>query len=261
MKTMIVDDEPIMIKSFQRLSAGLESISLVGTFCYPEDALAFAKENDVELAVLDIAMPGMSGLELAKQLRAIRSDILICFITAFDSYVRESNELGADDYIVKPYKQETIEQMAARMQLLARRQRRNIYIQTFGRFTVFKDGEPVPLRGKAKEILALAVVKRGKEISNEECYSTIWENRPYDNISMKVYYNAVSRLKEALSEAGLSNLLFFTARGLLVNTELFDCDYYAKLDGNLTGEEHFEGEFMAEYTWGEYYLGDLMDIE
>ena len=104
MKTIIVDDEPIMLRSFQRLSQGVEGILLTGTFTDPEDALEFAANNEVELAVLDIAMPGMSGIELAKKLRELRADILICFITAYDTYVRESNELGADDYIVKPCK-------------------------------------------------------------------------------------------------------------------------------------------------------------
>ena len=259
MKTIVVDDEPIMLRSFKRLSSGIECLSIVGAFNYPDEALAFAESNDVDLAVLDIAMPGMTGTELAKKLKQIRPDILIVFITAYDEYIRESNELGADYYIVKPYKREVIEQMAERMKLLAHRQRKAFYIQTFGRFVVFKDGQPVPLRGKAKEILALVVTKRGKEISNEECYSTIWEDRPYSNVEMKVYYNAVKRLKDALTEHGLDELLISTTRGQMVNTELFDCDYYAYLDKSPSEREKFEGEFMSEYSWGEYYIGEILN--
>ena len=258
MKTIIVDDEPIMLRSFLRLSEDIDSINVVGKFEWPQEALEFAEKNEVELAVLDIAMPGMTGLELAAALRKIRPDILIVFITAYDEYIRESNQLGADDYIVKPYKKETIARMAERMKLLVRRQNKHIYIQTFGRFLVYFDGQPVPLRGKAKEILALIVTKRGKEISNEEIYSTIWEDRPYGNVEMKVYYNALKRLKDALEENGIRDLLQSTARGQTVNTELFDCDYYAWQDNNLGERDKFNGEFMSEYTWGEYILSDML---
>lgn len=258
MKTIIVDDEPIMLRSFRRQSAGIGALEIVGDFTAPEEALEYAGKNRIDLAILDISMPGMSGLELGKRLKALRPDILLVFITAYDEYIRESNEIGADYYIVKPYRRETIEQMAQRMELLSRRQSKHVYIRTFGRFTVFKDGMPVPLRGKAKEILALVVTKRGKEIGNEECYSTIWEDRGSDNISMKVYYNAVKRLKDALAENGLAELLISTSRGQIANTELFDCDYYDRLDGKTSHGNDFEGEFMSEYSWGEYYIPGLM---
>lgn len=258
MKTIIVDDEAIMLRSFKRLSEGISAIHLVGEFQYPEEALAYAKENPVELAILDISMPGMTGLVLAKALKNLRPDMLIVFITAYDEYVRESNQIGIDYYIVKPYKREVIEQMADRMQLLARRQQKNIFIQTFGRFLILRDDSPIALSGKAKEILALIVTRRGKEISNEEIYSTIWEGRPYGNAEMKVYYNALKRLKDALAEQNLSELLVSTARGQTVNTELFDCDYYAWQDKNMGERDKFTGEFMAEYSWGEYILADIL---
>ena len=259
MKTIVVDDESLMLKSFLRLSEGIDDIKIVGTFEYPFEALDYAKENEVDLAVLDIAMPGMTGIELAERLRAVRKDILVVFITAFDEYIRESNRIGADYYIVKPYKRETLVDMAKRMKLLSRGQLKDITIQTFGRFMVRKNNMPVRLTGKAKEILALIVTRRGKEISNEEIYSTIWEDRPYGNVEMKVFYNALRRLKDSLAEQGLSELLISTARGQMVNTELFDCDYYALLDGGSRADTRFTGEFLEEYSWGEYILADIMN--
>ena len=259
MKTIIVDDEPLMLKSFKRLSSGIESLNIVGEFTFPEEALDYAQSNEVNLAILDIAMPGMTGIELAEKLKANRPDILIVFITAYDKYLRQSNEIGADYYILKPYKRETIEQMAERMELLSRRQRKAVFIRTFGRFLVTKDGKPVALSGRAKEILALIVTRRGKEITNEEIYRTIWEDRPYGNIEMKVYYNALKRLKDSLREAGLSDLLQSTAGGQTVNTDMFDCDYYAWQDKETDERARFTGEFMSEYSWGEYILAEILN--
>ena len=119
-------------------------------------------------------------------------------------------------------------------------------------------GNPVPLRGKAKEIFALIVTRRGKEISNEEIFRTCWEDRTYSNEKMTVYYNALHRLKNSLAKAGLSDILLSSSHGQMVNTALFDCDYYDWLDQKATRQESsFEGEFLSEYSWSEYLIGDL----
>ena len=250
MRAIIVDDEPIMLRRFARLSADIPDLHLVGEFESAEKALAYARNNPVEVAFLDVAMPITNGVELAKALRIIRPDILIVFISAHDQYIWDFNQIGGDYYIIKPYSKETLEMG---------RQHKELFIQTFGRFTVFRNGKPIPLTGKAKEILALVVTKRGKEISNEEIYSTIWEERPYSNEKMTVYYNALRRLKRLLKEENLQDLLISTQRGQLVNESLFDCDYYAWQDGNMGSRDRFEGEFLSEYSWGEYILADIMN--
>ncbi len=259
MRAIIVDDEPFMIKSFMRLSDGIADLCVVGQLDCGLAAIDFVEHNEVEIVFLDIVMPDITGIECARRLKEIRPDIIIVFISAFDEYIRESNRIGGDYYIVKPYKREVLEMTVARMKLLQKRQRKTLFIQTFGRFSLLQDGVPVNLTGKAKEILALTVTKRGREISNEELYSTIWEDRPYSNDAMKVYYNALKRLREALAEAGLSGLLISSARGQRVNTEMFDCDYYNLLDSNMSELDKFEGEFMSEYSWGEYILGDILE--
>ena len=258
MRAIIVDDEYLMIHKFTRLTAELDDLELVEGFDNSEDALEYVKQNSVEAAFLDIEMPGINGIELAKRLRECRKDILIVFITAYEDYISDANEVNSDYYILKPYTKETLENVMEKLRLLSARQKKEIYIQTFGRFVVRNKGVPVRLTGKAKEILALVVTRRGKEISNEEIYSTIWEGRPYSNASMSVYYNALRRLKNALRKAGIEGILVSTVRGQTVDTELFDCDYYLWKDKKLESGHLFEGEFMSEYSWGEYILATIL---
>lgn len=242
------------------MSEEIEDLKVLETFETAEDAIAFADTQPFEIAFLDIELPGINGIECAKALREKMPELLVVFISAYDDYLRDSNLIGGDDYIVKPYRKETIEKTMDKMRLLVRRQKKNVAVQMFGRFTVMKDGIPVPLRGKAKEILALILVKRGKEISNEEIYSIIWETREYSNIHMKVYYNALKRLRDSLEMYGLSNMILSTARGQIANTELFDCDYYGwKDDRQFEAGGGFDGEFLSEYSWGEYILGSMID--
>lgn len=258
MKAIVVDDEYLMLKKFARLTEGIDDLELVGLFEDAQDALAFAAGGDVDVAFLDIEMPGMSGIELAGRLRELRADMLIVPVTAHESYIHESNRIGTDYYVVKPYTEQVLRAMMERLRLLAARQGKDVYIQTFGRFLVRKCGKPVPLTGKAKEILALVVTRRGKEISNVAVYSTIWEGRPCDNASMSVYYNALKRLRDALAKAGLEGLLVSTPNGQTVDTSLFDCDFYEWKDRTTDERCRFEGEFLSEYSWGEYLIGDLV---
>lgn len=259
MRAIIVDDEPLMLRRFERLSAGSKDLNIIGRFETAEDALDFAKEQPFETAFLDIAMPVMNGIELAKELRKIRTDIIIVFVSAHDRYLWDFNQIDGDYYIIKPYSKETLEKTMKRLHLILHRQEKALFVQTFGRFMVLKNGRPLPLAGKPKEILALIVSRRGKEMSNEEIYGTIWENRPYGNVEMTVYYNALRKLKRILKEEGIEDFLLSTRRGQMVNTSMFDCDYYSWLDRNIGGaRDRFEGEFMSEYSWGEYILSEIL---
>lgn len=259
MRAIIVDDEPLMLKRFVRLSSKINDLTIIGQFETADKVLEFASDNIFEVAFLDVALPVKNGIELARELRAMKPDVMIVFVSAYDKYLWDFNRIDGDYYIIKPYTEETIEAVMKRLRLLVQRQHKDIFIQTFGRFTVLREGRPLDLTGKAKEILALIVSRRGKEISNEELYSTVWENRPYSNVEMTVYYNAIRRLKQVLKKEGLEDLLISTKRGQMVNTSLFDCDYYAWQDGNMGYRDRFEGEFMSEYSWGEYILSQILN--
>ena len=261
MNAIIVEDEALMMRKFVRMTSGIEDLNLKGQFEDPYAALDYVRENPVEAAFLDIELPLMDGITLAQKIREIRENIIIVFITAYDEYIRESNNIGADYYLVKPYTREALLMMMEKLRVLSNRQNKSIYIQTFGRFIVKKDGDPIRITGKAKEILALIVTKQGREISNEEIYSVIWEGRPYSNANMAVYYNALRRLRKALKDANAENILVSTARGQMVDTEVFDCDYYAWKDKNMKKRDAFEGEFMSEYSWGESILSDILNEE
>ena len=258
MRAIIVDDEPLMVRKFVRLASGITDLNIVGQFSDAEEALDYVQGNEIEAAFIDVEMPGMDGIELAGCLREIRPDILIVPVTAYEGYIFEANQIGVDYYVVKPYTTTVLEEMMDRLRLIAGRQGKEVFIQTFGRFLVKKNGKPVPLSGKAKEILALVVTRRGREVSNEEIYRTIWEDRPCDNDSMGVYYNALKRLRDTLAKAELSELLVSTVHGQMVDTSLFDCDFYEWKDRTKDVRSQFEGEFLSEYSWGEYLIGELV---
>lgn len=223
-------------------------LSSIVFFETPDDCLRFAKNNSVCFVLIHADLQGDSKQNFARQLREY------CPKAAVIDVNKEYDEA----LLVQPVPNNDLTAAMNMMLPHQNKQKKEIYIHTFGRFVVFHNGQPVSLRGKAKEILALVVTRRGKEISNEELYSTIWENRPYSNRNMIVYYNALRRLKQALSKEGIRELLISTVHGQMVNTELFNCDYYEWLENDDKSKSGFEGEFLSEYSWGEYILGDMI---
>lgn len=252
-KTIVVDDERWMLVRFEEECKGVEAIELVEKFNNPLKALDFARENVVELAFLDISMPGMTGLTLSDKLRAIYPDIIIIFISAHDKYMVEAfRDKGADYFIMKPYTSEDIRSVIERAKLLSVRQKKTIYIETFGRFNIYKDGKFIRFTSAiAKEILALLVDKRGTALGNKEAFYTIWEDRAYDHQTAASYRKGLRKLRDTLDEAGIRDILISSGREHRLDITKFDCDYYQFLEGEPEAIQKFRGEYMLDYSWGE----------
>lgn len=107
MQTIAIDDEPLALSVVEALCEQNEFISLKRTFTQAKEAITYLESNPVDLIFLDIHMPSISGLQLAKQLPA--SSVFI-FTTAFSDYAIESYELQAIDYLLKPIKQDRFNQ-------------------------------------------------------------------------------------------------------------------------------------------------------
>jgi len=99
MKCIIVDDEPIARKGMQKLVENITGLELLGSFNSAEAASMFMMGNSVDLVFLDINMPGINGIEFA---RNIPKSTLIIFTTAYSEYALDSYEVEAIDYLVKP---------------------------------------------------------------------------------------------------------------------------------------------------------------
>ncbi len=108
LKTLIVDDEPLAIERLQLLCARQENINLVGTASDGEAAIRLAEQLQPDLLLLDIAMPGMDGLEVAKQLSKLKQPPAIIFVTAFDTFAVEAFGVAAIDYVLKPVETERL---------------------------------------------------------------------------------------------------------------------------------------------------------
>ncbi len=115
-KIIMADDEPGVLLLLYSMLSGLESALVVGTAENANDAIKLVKDQNPDLAFLDIELPDMRGIELAEELRKIKPDLVIVFITAHQEYSLEAFKLYAFDYILKPIDYERVKTTFRRIQ-------------------------------------------------------------------------------------------------------------------------------------------------
>jgi len=99
MNCIIVDDEPIARIGIEKLVRNISELNLIGSFENTLTASDFISQHPVDLIFLDIQMPGLNGIEFAKQ---IGKTTLVIFTTAYAEFALDSYEVDAIDYLVKP---------------------------------------------------------------------------------------------------------------------------------------------------------------
>lgn len=114
LRTLIVDDEPLAIERLVMLCAHIPGLSLVGTASDGEIALRLAKALSPDLILLDIAMPHVDGMDVAKALATGERPPAIAFCTAFDGFALAAFDVAAVDYLLKPVTSEGLVRAVAR---------------------------------------------------------------------------------------------------------------------------------------------------
>ena len=102
LKALIVDDEPLAIERMQVLCAELDRLSVVGTASDGEAALRLAEKLKPDLLLLDMTMPGMDGLAVAREAGKREDPPAVIFVTAHEDFAVEAFDIEAVDYVLKP---------------------------------------------------------------------------------------------------------------------------------------------------------------
>lgn len=115
LRTLIVDDEPLAIERLQLLCAREPGIALVGTASDGHQALRLAEALQPDLVMLDISMPELDGMAVARALGDAPHKPAVIFVTAFDAFAVEAFDLAAVDYLLKPVSPDRLTRAVARV--------------------------------------------------------------------------------------------------------------------------------------------------
>ncbi|WOD37997.1 two-component system response regulator RppA [Nodosilinea sp. E11] len=192
MKILLVDDEVELADPLSRLLSreGYEvDVSTDG-----ESGCKLASQGGYDLLILDWMLPGLSGLEICRQVRSRQDTTPVLFLTAKDTLNDRVDGLdaGADDYLVKPFE---LRELLARVRALLRRSP-NLDSPPPARFTyadltldeanqlAHRQGQPAELSEKETRLLAYLLRHANQVLTHEQIYQGVWDDQdaPSSNV-------------------------------------------------------------------------------
>ena len=223
---LIVEDEQsiVDILSFNLTKEGYDTLEALDG----PTGLQLALEQNPDLVLLDLMLPGMSGFDVCKKIRAAGSAVPIVMLTAREEEDDKvlGLELGADDYITKPFKNR---ELMARVKANIRRVSmapaapvpepepeaplgRRVRVDE-ERATIFKDSTPLELTQREYDLIRFLAARPGKIFSREALMEHVWNYEGYVG-DVRAVDVAVRRLREKLEDDPANPVFIKTKRGM-----------------------------------------------
>jgi two-component system, OmpR family, alkaline phosphatase synthesis response regulator PhoP len=186
-----------------------------------ERGLELIVDKKPDLVLLDVMLPKMNGFEVLREIRRLGLEIPVLMLTAKAEELDKIRglDLGADDYITKPF---SLSELMARIRAVLRRKRRfekKIEQTSFGRVrvdfiarSVEVDGSPIKLTHRELELLRLFLTREGEALEREEIVRRVW-GFDYEGTD-RTLDNFVSRLRHKLELDPDEPRHFLTVRGV-----------------------------------------------
>lgn len=259
MNALVVDDSRLAATSLVRLMGRVDAKGSCHAVQSASEALEACARGDVDVAFLDIEMPGMNGLELAARLKVESPQTNVVFVTGYPEYALDAWDTQASAFLVKP-----VDEGGVRRALASLRRQPSakvgdgLFVQCFGNFEVFYDGELLSWeRQHTKELMAYLVDRRGAWVSNGELMTVLWEGLP-DTLSRRSQLRTlVSDLRRTLEEAGMPDALVKRRGGVAISLAVDQVDYYSFLEHKPWAIARYGGEYMCQYSWAELTAASL----
>lgn len=251
MNIVAIDDEKLALEALGAAIVKAEPDANFEAFRHPEDLFDYMKNNKPDVCFVDIEMREMGGIDVAKKIKSISSNTNIIFATGYGDYRGDAFDLHASGYIMKPITADKIRTELDNLRFPIEHKKTNrVRFKTFGNFEVYIDGKPANFKyDKTKEMLAFMVERDGALCTNGEIMATLWED---DNNHDSYLRNIRMDLMTILELNGLDDILIKQRGKMGIVKEKVDCDYYDYLAGKDEAINAYQGEFMTQYSWGEY---------
>jgi two-component system LytT family response regulator len=260
-KILSVDDEEMALHILQRAIGEAIPNADQQCCCNVDAALEAVRGGFLpDIAFLDIELPGIGGLELAKHIKLLSPKTNIIFVTGYSQYAAEAYSLHARGYIMKPVTAqricEELEAWESAVSLPSDRHR--VRVQCFGNFEVFVDGAPLRfVRSQTLELLAYLVDRRGAAVNTEQLCAVLWEDSADISGQKMKLRHLLSDLNTTLKSVGADGILSKQRNRFAAVVDSFDCDYYDYVSGIPSAINQYRGEYMSQYSWAEITLGAL----
>lgn len=279
LRVMLVDDEEPVLDLMERRLELMGNIEIVGRFTQPREAIERMKMEQVDVAFLDIQMPGMNGLEAAECFMEVNPHVDVVFVTAYNEYAIRAFELSAVDYLLKPPTADRLKKTIER--LLSRQETRNgdgrkvgrhaeeadarlgPGFRCFGHFEWVVDaqtGETVNWkRNKDRELMAYLVHSRNQVVSKASILEHLWPDTAPKQAAAFLH-TCVYNIRKLMNSLGCAEKLVYKDNGYRLELLKMWCDA-DDFERVAAGTEVDAGSIGACEAAAELYKGNYMEHE
>lgn len=249
MKILLVDDEELQLIRLENVAKKVlpEDTEF---FSYTNPLKAYEENADkkIDIAFLDIEMPGINGIQLAKKLKKQNPLINIIFVTAYSYYALDAYRIHASGYITKPVNESKIKEELEGLRHPVESQKestKKLQVKCFGNFEVFYKGEPIRFSYKrSKEVFAYLIDREGSSININELNAVLWEE------DHKSYLrNLIADIQTTLKNIGVEDVFIKRHNECYIDVDKVDCDAYEYKRNNPDAIRQYRGEYMIQYSW------------
>ena len=246
MRILLVDDEKLQLKRLEESVRNVVPTADVVSYTNPVLALEENKDIKVDIAFLDIEMPKLNGIKLAKSLKGINPKINIVFVTAFDRFALDAMRIHASGFVTKPVNEEKVfEEINGLRYPVELTPTKKLQVKCFGNFEVSHNGQPLKFAySKSKELFAYLIDREGSAINLNELNAILWEE---DHTSY--LRNLISDIKTTLAKVGASDVFIKRHKECYIDVTKVDCDAYEYKHNNPDAIRMYRGEYMIQYSW------------
>ena len=246
MRILLVDDEKLQLTRLEESVKSVLPTADIVSYTNPVLALKENKKQKIDIAFLDIEMPELNGIQLAKSLKSINPRINIVFVTAYNRFALDAMKLHASGFVTKPVNEEKVfDEINGLRYPVELTPTKKLQIKCFGNFEVFHDGQPLKFTySKSKELFAYLVDREGSAININELNAILWEE---DHTSY--LRNLISDIQKTLAAIGASDVFIKRHNECYIDTTKVDCDAYEYKNNNPEAIRMYRGEYMYQYSW------------
>lgn len=251
MHIIYIDDESPALDNFRYTAEKIPEITSLEMLQDGYEALEFIKKNMADVVFLDMSMPEIHGLELAKEIKKHDPNIRIVFVTAYDQYALDAWKVDATGYLLKPYTADDIRKELSKC-TYRRLPSHQVTIQTIPTLSITVNGKVLHISAsKPRELFALLVDRGDSGVTTSEAISCLWPERPENTNTQSLLRMTYKRLVDTLEDRGAGHIVASDGNIRFLKTDQVDCDLYRILAGDKQEAKKYGGQYLQEYTWAE----------
>lgn len=278
MNVMIVDDERLALDYLELQLSKFKEIHIIDTFENPQDFLQHLNEEKIDVVFLDVLMPELSGIEVAKEVMRRSPHTQIVFTSAYESYAIQAFELNVVDYLLKPIQHhrllESIERCKQRLTNLnpTTSTHPKLMVCAFHSLSFKKlnhSNEPLHVKwrtAKVRGVFSFLLHSHGKYISKDSLVDLFWPTVSLEKAFSQLY-SAIYQIRKSLTEYQIPITITNIDNGYILelNHIIYDVHVFEQhmhklpelaedtLNTHLELIELYSGDFFykEDYTWAE----------